>query len=295
LIRDLAIALEQLGRHPFNRGRFFPAAMRWLRWQFSSRLALGPLLVPFVGDMKLCMTSGMHAATGNIYTGLQEFDEMAFVLHFLRPDELFVDVGANIGCYSILAAAAGARVIAFEPAPPAFAQISLNVRLNDLGGRVEIRREAVGRAPGVVTLTTNQGTVNHVATTQDLGPTTEVAIAALDSLAPERPVLLKVDVEGYEFEAIGGAEALLRGPDLQAIVIELNGSGERYGFDEEAIHARLVEAGFAPYRYDGMARALTALAGRDTNQANTIYLRDPAAAAARIKAAPRYQIQGGMV
>lgn len=46
----------------------------------------------------------MTGATGNWYCGLQEYEDMSFVLHALRPGDLFVDVGANIGSYSILAA-----------------------------------------------------------------------------------------------------------------------------------------------------------------------------------------------
>jgi hypothetical protein len=54
-------------------------------------------------------TSGMTGATGNLYVGLHEFEEMAFLLHFLRPGDLFADVGANVGSYTILAAVAVER------------------------------------------------------------------------------------------------------------------------------------------------------------------------------------------
>ena len=55
----------------------------------------------------------MTGATQNIYCGLQEFEEMAFLLHFLRKDDLPLDIGANIGSYTILAASSvGARTMA---------------------------------------------------------------------------------------------------------------------------------------------------------------------------------------
>ena len=54
-------------------------------------------------------------ATGNLYVGLHEFEEMAFLLHFLRRGDLFADVDANVGSYTILAAVAvGTEAIAFE-------------------------------------------------------------------------------------------------------------------------------------------------------------------------------------
>ncbi len=58
----------------------------------------------------------MTGATGNIYAGLHEFDDMAFFLHLLRPEDMFADVGSNIGSYTILASGVvGAKSVAFEP------------------------------------------------------------------------------------------------------------------------------------------------------------------------------------
>ena len=63
----------------------------------------------------------MTGATGNIYTGLHEFEDMMFLLHLLRPGDIFVDAGANIGSYTVLASAVvGAKSISFEPVPPLF-------------------------------------------------------------------------------------------------------------------------------------------------------------------------------
>jgi hypothetical protein len=46
----------------------------------------------------------MEGRRADVTVGLFEFEEMAFVLHALRGDELFVDVGANVGIYTVLAA-----------------------------------------------------------------------------------------------------------------------------------------------------------------------------------------------
>ncbi len=56
---------------------------------------------------------------------------MSFVLHFLRNTDLFIDVGANLGAYSILASSvSGARTIAFEPVPHTFQLLKNNIALN---------------------------------------------------------------------------------------------------------------------------------------------------------------------
>ena len=62
--------------------------------------------------------------TGNIYCGLVEFADMAFVLHVLRAGDLFVDIGANAGAYTLLASSvAGAKTTCFEPAPATYARL----------------------------------------------------------------------------------------------------------------------------------------------------------------------------
>jgi FkbM family methyltransferase len=61
---------------------------------------------------------------------------MSFLVHYLRQDDVFVDVGANIGAYTVLAAAAaGARTYAFEPSPAAVHSLRDNLALDHISGR----------------------------------------------------------------------------------------------------------------------------------------------------------------
>ncbi len=78
---------------------------RFLRWQLGSRLLRMPLLVPWVGNTSLVIEAGMTGATMNFYCGLHEAVDMALVLHALQPGDVFLDVGANVGTYTILASA----------------------------------------------------------------------------------------------------------------------------------------------------------------------------------------------
>jgi hypothetical protein len=88
------------------------------------------IIVPYVLETKLLIKRGMHGATGAIYTGLQEFEDMAFLLHFLKPEDTFIDIGANIGSYSILAGGVSkANVICVEPIPQTFKSLLLNIQI----------------------------------------------------------------------------------------------------------------------------------------------------------------------
>lgn len=99
--------LRFLIKHPLNRPNRLGALSRFMRWQFATRIMPYPQHVPFVNDTVLIMERGMSGATGNWYCGLHEVADMAFVLHALRAGDLFADVGANIGSFTVLASRGG--------------------------------------------------------------------------------------------------------------------------------------------------------------------------------------------
>src|SRR5712672_1629721 len=88
--------------HPLNREHKFRSIVRLAKWQIGSRLVPGAVVYDWVNGSKFLVRSGDTGLTGNIYAGLHEFPDMGFLLHFLREDDLFVDVGANAGSYTIL-------------------------------------------------------------------------------------------------------------------------------------------------------------------------------------------------
>jgi FkbM family methyltransferase len=235
--------------HPLTaHGRLF-ALGRYLRWQLGSRLLGWPVVVPFVDHTRLLVRAGMKGATGNIYCGLHELEDMAFVLHFLRPEDLFVDVGANVGSYTVLASGVvGATTIAVEPSPAAFAVLEDNVRLNGITERVEAHNIAVGREEGTVAFTLGHDTGNHVVSLGQEAKEQETALVSQvplgELLGGRTPALIKLDVEGYEAEVLSGAERLFADQALRAVLMELNGSGTRYGVDDRALHARMQRLGF---------------------------------------------------
>ena len=97
------------------------------------------VVVPWIAGTCLAVRRGMYGATRNIYCGLHEFAEMAFTLHLLRAGDLFADIGANVGNYTVLAAGVcGARVVAVEPGVDARAALAKNITLNGVGDRVSV-------------------------------------------------------------------------------------------------------------------------------------------------------------
>jgi FkbM family methyltransferase len=222
---------------------------------------------------------------------------MAFLLHILEPEQLLVDVGANVGVYTVLAAgAAKARCLSLEPSPDTFTQLVRNIRLNGLEPRVEALQIAVGASEGTVPFTKGLGAMNRVATSQD-GDVQEVPLRVLDDVVGDRTVsALKIDVEGFEAEVLRGASRLLSQPSLQTIIMERNGSGALYGHDEAALHGRLIELGFTMCRYNPFQRTIDRATDANSGQwGNALYIRDIERARQRVEIAPRYRVNQHLV
>jgi FkbM family methyltransferase len=248
-----------------------------------------------VEDSILIIEKGMAGATGNIYTGLLEFEDMGFLLHVLRPGDIFADIGANVGVYTILAAKnAGATVVSFEPIPSTFQKLSRNVEANKVNGQVELKCYGVGEKAETLRFTEAMDAVNHVVGKGEAvdGKVIEVPVRTIDELLDgSQPAIFKIDVEGFEWPALLGGRQLLASPILKGLIIELNGSGGRYGFADEQIHQLLLSFGFSPFAYDPFSRILRQLPTYGKVN-NTIYIKDPEWVTNRVQTARKFNILG---
>lgn len=178
---------------------------------------------------------------------------------FLRPGDVFVDVGANLGLHSLAAARAlggKGRVIAFEPFPPTVQLLERTVYLNGYSGLIEIIPAAVSNQGGTQTLHLGRTSGHHslyplvdpiplppvevsvVTLDEQLGPTTEIA-------------LIKIDVEGAELDVLDGAQQLLQNNSGIALVVELGLSHlERIGIGLSAWLDAFSSVGFSRWVID---------------------------------------------
>lgn len=283
--------LRFITSHPLNRHNKIQSIIRFVRWQINIRLNPYPVIYPFTEKSKLIIKRGMTGATGNLYCGLHEYNDMFFMLHFLRREDTFVDIGANVGSYTILASKhTEANTISIEPAPSTYECVLDNLNINRINDKVIALNIALGSEKGTVHFTQVFDTMNHVAYKNEEN-TIEVPINTLDNVLANgvNPLLLKIDVEGFETNVIAGADKTLQNENLQAIIIELNGSGAEYGFDEKEIHNTLLARGFTPYSYNPPKRELTAIEHFGT--LNTIYIRDINFVTNRVKNAPTVKIR----
>jgi FkbM family methyltransferase len=133
------------------------------------------------------------------------------LLDQLRPDDIFVDVGANVGLYSIAGArrVPDGRVWAVEPDPRNAALLRRHVDLNGVADRVTVIEAAAGDGEGDVAFSALGIPQSSVEDIWESGRGVQrVPLVRLDQVVAETDVM-KIDVEGYEGEVLAGSAALL--------------------------------------------------------------------------------------
>ncbi len=150
--------------------------------------------------------------------------EMLAWKRVLRGKDIFVDVGANGGVYSLWAAACGATVFAYEPEALVFRSLEVNCLINRAD--VSCRRAALGAEKGSVPFTVDRGAENRIAVAGDCS-VESVDLLTLDSeFRGQRIRGLKIDVEGFERLVLEGAASLLKSQHVDVIQLEWNSLSE---------------------------------------------------------------------
>ncbi|HSV26394.1 MAG TPA: FkbM family methyltransferase, partial [Sedimentisphaerales bacterium] len=138
----------------------------------------------------------------------------------LSEDSVFIDIGANIGYFSLLAAHQKARkVLAVEPIPQTYQMLARNIAYNKCDDVIEPLNIALGNRDGVVKFTSVLGPKNHLRDDKDGQRQDEqlvdVRMTTLDGLLQSRNDIrkvdfIKIDVEGSEYGVLTGSLSTLR-------------------------------------------------------------------------------------
>jgi len=287
--------LKWLINHPLNQNRRMQSLIHFVRWQIGSRMVSGPIVHEWVNGAKFIVNRGETGLTGNVYSGLHEFSDMAFLLHVLREQDLFIDVGANAGSYTILACGAiGANCYCFEPVPATYSRLVDNIRLNNLQDKIHCMNIGIGEHEGNIRFTSSLDCGNHVVAENEIGEDfIDVKVNTLDSILKyESPFFIKVDVEGFETPVLNGALKTLSNKELCAVIMELNGCGERYGFNESEILHMMHKHSFSGYSYDPFRRELIALDDKNLKSGNILFIRNKGIVSDRLINADYINING---
>lgn len=195
-----------------------------------------------------------------LFNGNFERQEIRFIKRFLRPDESFMDIGANIGYHSLVAArclsSGKGRVFAFEPTPQTYEWLVQNIKTNHLKNITPLDL-ALSDKPGTFTFHQYHGGRDAYNSFGNImngaaQSTVDVETTTIDLFMADKPdagiSLIKIDVEGWEYPVFkGGAEYLSR-PDAPVLMVEFTDDNARKaGFNCQKLYDLGRELGYTWY------------------------------------------------
>ena len=246
---------------PFERGKVRMMSALWKPFSFGENVRETRLLT---GQIRMrCDLSG-HVQRSLYFLGRYEEENCEQWLSLVARSQVVFDLGANAGLYSLLAAVMNPRVQvhAFEPTPELHATVVGNARLNGVEGRITANLAGIGRKSGQAFINENRGNtgdndgMNFVSGEATTAGSRPIVLCSLDEYCEEKGItridLMKMDVEGYEAEALIGAQRLLGQKAIRAIMFEVLGwSAERAGHTGAEVLEILWGAGYHLYELRG--------------------------------------------
>jgi FkbM family methyltransferase len=275
--------LQLVMHHPSPIDNRLAALRRFVFRQTRKRITAKPLIVPWEG-MQLEVGPRARSAAAAYYLGRPDWWEFDFIERFLRPGDTAVDVGANVGIYSLFLAKQVGRhgtIVACEPDPENLAALTANLARNRLH-QVRVVQAAVADYDGTVPFASGRHTMSRIADT-GAAATCAVAVTTLDTLcAGTRPLYAKVDVEGVEHLVLRGARVLMAAGAPRVWQLEI----DPHRHEQTALLAReLRAAGYETFVWDAPAGVLCPRRLADPPGKNLLAIADPAFVDRRVRLA----------
>lgn len=233
------ISLYNILQHPENRKAPLQTLARIVWWKVNTLFFDYRVIYPLT-EKYWCICPPESSYAGLVvYCHRPEPEVSAFIENFVQKGDTVVDVGANIGVISLLAASRSAKkVYAFEPDARVYSSLVENVEYNQALGTIETWPVALSNKNGRITFAPSATTeTSHIAQTAEKGKS--VPSQTLDSFFSKKRVkqaqLVKIDVEGAEMLVLQGAQRILSEQRIDCLSLELNSKNTEYGSSHEAI------------------------------------------------------------
>lgn len=220
LLRPLSVAAARL------QGTGLPRLSEALRRHYQRQWPGQEIRVDnFQGDLRLAVDLRDEMGSRIFWFDAYSRSELKLLGRLLSPGDVFIDVGANIGEFSLTAArlvGTTGRVIAVEPVPFIRAKLERHVQWNDLGLVVTVVPDAIGDTEGGVPIFAppddaperHEGLPTLFASSERPSKIAEAHLTTLDLVAQrlrlDRVTGIKLDIEGAELKALHGAADTLK-------------------------------------------------------------------------------------
>jgi FkbM family methyltransferase len=237
-----------------------------LKWRALAKISICDTVLAEVQGKKMYLDLSDRVHCETLYaTGVWEKDVTAYLMKLLERGMVVVDIGANVGYYTLLAAekvGGHGKVFAFEPEPSRYALLEKNVRVNGLKNVILVQK-AVSNKPGAARLYLDprHNKADHrLFDSSDGRESVAVETTSLDDFFKDKGLLIhviKMDIQGAEMAALEGmADTIKRHHDLTLITEFWPDGMKAFGFSPTEFLSTLIGHGFHLYVLNEQTQSL---------------------------------------
>lgn len=252
-MRQLIRSLKLVFLHPLNRNKPLNTFLRILWWKINQLVFHLPVILQITPNRKcVCYPDSSYGGLF-VYLGMPEYEGNKYILNNLKPNDIFIDVGACIGDYSLFASSVITKghIYVFEPFNKSIEMFEENIRLNDIKN-ISIFKGVASDKNGYEYLSIEkESEINHIVHEKNRYRGIKVPAITLDRYITENNIkhvaILKIDVEGSEMKVLKGAGKSIRNRKIKKILIELNKNNQFFGTSNQKIIAWLKKHQYSIY------------------------------------------------
>lgn len=236
--------LKTIFSHPYNTQNKFKALLRYFQYLTYKISSKKQHILDVWDNRKIIWYNDSVQSVWLMFNYIIDWEEFNLIKDRFKSDTVFIDVGANIGYYSIWASKfnSAGKIYSFEPSEINFKRLNENIACNSLFSQITPIQKAVAASSGPISMTANLDTLNHIVKNEiksDNANTIKVDCISLDDFAQKENIsaidYLKIDVEGYELDVLIGAEKLLMEKKIGIIQMEINNALQHSGHSVDAM------------------------------------------------------------
>ncbi len=252
--------VSNIWHHPANQGKRLTTLLRSIVFVLRKRFVRRDFTFRFHNSLLLSHPSSKSSSSAVYFSGLPDYWEMQFLKSYLRPGDKVIDIGANVGLYTVYMAELVGKegsVDAFEPSESTFALLAENLKANALSN-VSAHKLACTNCNGRLGFESGDDhSLSHVIADTSEETKLHVEGVRLETYLHESSFsFAKLDIEGHEPFAIEGMGSWLERKIPPVFLIEMGGLSNQYGIRTDEFIARLNHMEYSIYTYDPVKNEL---------------------------------------
>lgn len=207
--------------------------------------------------------------------GSYEKNTVRQVLKLLQPNMTFVDVGANIGTYTLTLSKflPYGKVISFEPNPKAIKYLKQNIALNNCTN-ITVEELGLSDQEGEAILYTTSMTEASIYKQKNAAIHETIKLSSLDTYCKNNNIdhidVLKIDIEGHEVKCLKGAEEIIRKSKKMILILEIDDNCKLLGIEKNELFNSIIKQGFRGFQPRGYPFTMREIKHLDESYADNI-------------------------